>query len=438
MPFTQKFFAHQKNLTYKIITLIACSLISITLITQAAESDEWTRFRGPNGSGLSYATTIPAEFTESDFNWKTELKGIGHSSPVIWQDHIYLLVANPEKEGDRSLVCYSTKNGKELWSVADPYKIHHTNKKLNTFASCTPVTAVEGVYFISSTGENLSIRAVTHDGKERWKQQLDAYTSDHGSASSPILVNGVIIVNTDSKEKRENHIVGIDAPSGKILWSRERVDPDSEKLPHKTVYSTPLIVMLGDKKSVALVSTHHGWLGLDPKTGKTLWQHQENYPNRSVGSPVEKDGLVFATLGASGKGKLSDAFRVGVTGKVEVLYSLDKTGGLGYVPTPLFIDDLLYLWSDKGMLTCREALSGKEVYSEKVGGVYFSSPIAINGRIYCATRDGIMAVIQAGRKFKVLSRHDFDSDIFATPAIANGQLIVRTKTHLISIGGTAK
>lgn len=90
------------------------------------------------------------------------------------------------------------------------------------------------------------------------------------------------------------------------------------------------------------------------------------------------------------------------------------------------------------MLTCREALSGKEVYSEKVGGVYFSSPIAINGRIYCATRDGIMAVIQAGRKFKVLSRHDFDSDIFATPAIANGQLIVRTKTHLISIGGTAK
>lgn len=104
------------------------------------------------------------------------------------------------------------------------------------------------------------------------------------------------------------------------------------------------------------------------------------------------------------------------------------------MPTPLFIDDLLYLWSDKGMLTCREALSGKEVYSEKVGGIYFSSPIAINDRIYCSTRDGIMAVIQAGRDFKILSKYDFESDIFATPAVADGRLIVRTKTHLICIG----
>lgn len=427
--------AHQNILKYTLTIGINCTLISFTLDSMAAEEEGWTRFRGPNGSGLSNAKSIPAEITEADFNWKTKLDGIGHSSPVIWQDHIYLLVANPEKEGDRSLVCYSAESGKELWSFADPYEAHHTNKKLNTFASCTPVTAADGVYFISSTGEKLSVRALTHDGKERWKQQLDGYTSDHGSASSPVLVNGVVIVNTDSKEERKNHIVGIDASNGKTLWSRERIDPASEELPHKTVYSTPLVVKLGEQKTVALVSTHHGWLGLDPKTGKNVWQHKENYPNRSVGSPVENNGLVFATLGASGKGKLSDAFHVDESGKVEVLYSLDKTGGLGYVPTPLLLDDLLYLWSDKGMLTCREALTGKEVYSERVGGIYFSSPIAINGRIYCATRDGIMAVIQAGRAFKILSKYDFDSDIFATPAVAEDRLIVRTKTHLISIGG---
>jgi len=435
MPHQVKIFLRPENLTQVKVSLIACAWIAITFTTQAAESDEWTRFRGPNGSGLSDATTIPAEFTKANTHWKTELKGIGHSSPVVWKNHIYLLVAVPNKEGDRSLVCFSTETGKELWRVADPYESHHTNKKLNTFASCTPVTSAEGVYFISSTGENLSVRALTHDGKERWKQQLDSYTSDHGSASSPILVDGVIIVNTDSKEERKNHVVGIDATNGKILWSRERVDPASEKLPHKTVYSTPLIVMLGKQKTVTLVSTHHGWLGLDPKTGKTLWQHQENYPNRSVGSPVEKSGVIFATLGASGNGKLSDAFRVNDSGKVEVLYSLDKTGGLGYVPSPLFIDDLLYLWSDKGVLTCREAITGKEVYSEKVSGIYFSSPIAINGRIYCSTRDGIMTVVKAGRNFEILARNDLESDIFATPAVANGRLIIRTKTHLISIGG---
>ena len=418
--------------------LIVCGLTAITLEARTVEGGEWTRFRGPNGSGLSDATTIPVEFTEADFNWKIELKGVGHSSPVIWKDHVYLMIADPNKEGGRSMVCFSTETGKEIWRIADNYEAHHSNKKLNTVASCTPVTAAEGVCFISSTGEKLSVRALTHDGKERWKQHLDSYTSDHGSASSPILVDGVIIVNTDSKEERKNHIVGIDASNGKILWSRERIDPSSEELPHKTVYSTPLVVMVGDQKTVAVVSTHHGWLGLNPQTGENIWQHKENYPNRSVGSPVEKDGVLFATLGATGKKKLSDALRIKDGGKVEVLYSLDKDDGLGYVPSPIFVDDLLYLWGDKGMLTCREALSGKEVYSQKIGGRYFSSPIAINGRLYCGDSDGIMNVIQTGRTFKLLASSDLHSGVIATPAVANGRLIIRTKTHLISIGGASQ
>lgn len=420
------------------ITLLASLVAVIPFISQPAQAEEWTRFRGPNGSGLSDATTIPVEFTEPDFNWKTELKGSGHSSPVVWKDHIYLLVASTEKEGERHLVCFSTETGKEIWRAADPYQPHYTNKKLNSFASCTPVTAPEGVYFISSTGENLSVRALTHEGKDSWKQQLDSYTSDHGSASSPILVDGIVIVNTDSKEERKNHIVGIDASNGKILWSRERTDPASEKLPHKTVYSTPIVAMIGDQKTVAVVSTHHGWLGLNPQTGEVVWQHQESYPNRSVGSPVEKDGILFATLGASGKGKLSDALRIKAGGKVEVLYSLNKDDGLGYVPSPIFVDDLLYLWGDNGTLACRDAMDGKQVYNEKVGGRCFSSPVAINGRLYCGDSDGIMNVVQTGRAFKLLAQNDLGSDIVATPAVAGGRLIVRTKNHLISIGGKSK
>jgi outer membrane protein assembly factor BamB len=419
-------------------SLLACLAATISFMGQSAQAAEWTRFRGPNGSGLSDATTIPAQFTASDFNWRTELKGSGHSSPVVWNDHIYLLIASADKEGERHLVCFSTETGKEIWRVEDPYEPHYTNKKLNSFASCTPVTAPEGVYFISSTGENLSIRALTHDGKDRWKQQLDSYTSDHGSASSPILVDGTLIVNTDSKEKRNNHIVGIDAGNGKILWSRERSDPASEKLPHKTVYSTPLVAMVGDQKTVAVVSTHHGWLGLNPRTGDVVWQHQESYPNRSVGSPVEKDGVLFATLGASGKGKLSDALRLKADGGVEVLYSLDKDDGLGYVPSPIFVDDLLYLWGDNGTLACRGALDGKEVYREKVGGRCFSSPIAINGRLFCGDSDGMMNVVQTGRTFKLLAQNDLGSDIVATPAVAGGRLIIRTKNHLISIGGKSQ
>ena len=345
---------------------------------------------------------------------------------------MYLLIADPAKEGDRSLVCFSLQSGKELWRVADTYETHVSNKKLNTFASCTPVTATDGVYFMSSTGTKLSVRGISHEGKPLWQQQLDGYTSDHGSAASPILVDGVLIINTDSKEEQKNNIFGIEAATGKILWTRERTDPDPL---HKTVYSTPIIVKSDDQNTVTLVSTHHGWLGLDPKSGKTVWEHKENYRNRSVGSPVEKDGIVFATLGASGKGKLSAALRVGSEGKSpEVLYELEKEDGLGYVPTPLFVDDLLYLWSDKGFLTCRGAISGKEVYRERIGGAFFSSPIAIGGRIYCASSKGLMTVIQTGREFKTLASNDLGSGVFATPAVADGKLIIRTETHLMSIG----
>ncbi len=418
--------------------LLVCLAAAISLINPTVQADGWTRFRGPNGSGLSDATTVPAEFADSDFNWKTELQGKGHASPVVWNDHIYLLIAGEDKEGERHLVCFSTETGKEIWRVEDPYQPHKTNKKLNTFASCTPVTAPEGVYFVSSSGENLGVRAVTHDGKNRWSQRLDSYTSDHGSASSPILVDGVLIVNSDSKEERKNHVVGINADDGTVLWSQERSDPASDKSSHKTVYSTPVVAMAGKRKTVAVVSTHHGWLGLDPQTGEIVWRHQESYPNRSVGSPVEKDGVLFATLGARGKGKLSDALRLKAGGEVEVLYSLDKNDGLGYVPTPIFVDDLLYLWSDTGTLTCRDAMNGKEVYSEKVGGRCFSSPIAINGRLYCSDSDGMMYVVQTGRTFKLLAQNNLGSDIVATPAVAGGRLFVRTKTHLISIGGKAK
>ncbi len=407
-------------------------ILLVLILSTGIHAGEWARFRGPNGSGLSDSTNIPVEFTKENTRWKIELDGIGHSSPVVWKNHIYLLSADPEREGERSLICYSSNTGAELWRIADHYEPHASNKKLNTYASCTPVTSAEGVYFISSTGNKLCVRAVSHDGKPHWQQYLPHYLSDHGSASSPILVDGVLIVNTDSKEKQKNHLYGIEAATGKTLWNIERSDPDSL---HKTVYSTPLVSTSNGKKAVTVVSTHHGWLGLDPITGETIWQHKENYRNRSVGSPVEKDGILFASLGAAGKGKLSAALKLNPkTSDVQVLYELGAKDGLSYVPSPIFVENLLYLWSDKGFLTCREARTGREVYRERIGGIYFSSPIAIGGRIYCASNKGIMTVVQAGRKFEVLAKNELGSGVFATPAVANDRLIIRTETHLISIG----
>ena len=144
-------------------------------------------------------------------------------------------------------------------------------------------------------------------------------------------------------------------------------------------------------------------------------------------------------MGSGGAGKDSAALRFtsagGKTVQPELAYRLGIKDGLSYVPSPLFYDDLLFLWGDGGIVTCREANSGKEVYEKRVGGNFFSSPIIVDGRIYCGSKEGEMVVLPASRNFEILGRSKFDSGIFATPAVAGGRMFVRTETHLIAVGG---
>ena len=147
------------------------------------------------------------------------------------------------------------------------------------------------------------------------------------------------------------------------------------------------------------------------------------------------EGIVFASVGSGGKGRAATALRPGSGSEPEVLYDLGLTDGLGYVPTPLIHDGRLYLWGDTGILTCRDLLTGELVYEQRINGNFFSSPVLADDKIFCASRDGEMVAVSAGKTFEVLGRSRFASGVNATPAIANNCLYLRTDTHLICIRG---
>ena len=270
---------------------------SASLFASAVSAQEWTRFRGPNGTGVSDARSVPASFAEKDFNWKVAVPGEGHSSPVLWGDKIFLTTNDKGRDGaGRKILCLSAKDGKQLWEWAEKYKPHHINDKFNNFASSTPVVDGDRVYVSWTTGESREVVALGHDGKESWRISRAGFDdTDHGSGASPIIAGGVLIVPNESTGS-DSSVLGLDPKNGEIVWELKRDNA-------KDVYSTPMVVNFDGAEAIVLVGTSNGFTGVNPKDGKVLWQYNPGFKMRSVGSPVVVGDSVFATLGQGGGGK---------------------------------------------------------------------------------------------------------------------------------------
>ncbi|MEM1444063.1 MAG: PQQ-binding-like beta-propeller repeat protein, partial [Verrucomicrobiota bacterium] len=227
---------------------------------------------------------------------------------------------------------------------------------------------------------------------------------------------------------------GLDLLTGETRWKIER-KTEGEEEKHLTAYNTPTTMTIDGLEMVVVLQTNDGWKALDPTTGELLWSHAGEYTMRSVGSIASGNGLLFATFGSGGNGKQATALRPSREGPPEVVYELGIADGLGYVPTPVIHDGLLYLWGDGGVLTCRDAETGAEIYRERIGGNFFSSPVIVDDKIVCGSRDGEFVTVELGPKFEILGRSRLSSGMNATPAIANNRLYLRTDTHLLCIEG---
>ena len=407
--------------------LLAATLTGSLLLSTPLRAQEWTRFRGPNGAGVSAATTVPVQITEADYNWRVPLEGGGHSSPVLWGKKIFLTSAQ-ESTGKRHVLCLDASNGRRLWIRSYDFSAYPRHA-FNSAASSTPAVDKDHVYVIWATPDSFVVHALDHGGKELWKQDLGAYPAQHGGASSPVVVGDTVVVAREP-EGVNGCLAGLDRRTGAIRWKRERASKDA-------AYSTPLVYEpKSDPPEVIFTSTSHGITSLNPETGALNWEVPGVFRARCVGSPVLVNGLVFGTAGNGAGDKQAVAVRPG--GKngdpaPKVEYQVSR--GLIYVPTPILVGDRLFLWGDAGIVTCLRAGTGEQVWSERVGGNFFGSPICVNGKLYAMSTKGELVVVEASDQFKVLARSNLGEASHATPAVADGVLYLRTEGHLISVGG---
>jgi outer membrane protein assembly factor BamB len=401
-------------------------------VSAAAADPQWTRFRGPNGCGIGESATIPASWTERDYRWKVELPGSGFSSPVVWNDRLYL-TSTIEEETTLFVLCLKTSDGSLLWK--QPFKTKpHPKFKANCDASATPAVDKDRLYVVWATPDEHVVLALDQrSGTELWRRDLGPFVAEDGFGASPILVDDVVVITNDQDEGGTSSVVALDQKTGQTRW---KIDRQSKK----AIFSTPcLFEPKGARKQVIVISRAHGITSLDPATGAKNWELGDVFTLRTTGSPLVTAGMIFASNGGGNAGKYLVAVRAGIPEqgvRPEVLYQIKEA--VPYVVTHVDKWPLVFLWSDRGIATCIDGLTGKVHWRERVGGDYLGSPVRVGDRIYCNSRAGEMVVLAAADKFQVLGRMNLGEPSNSTPAVADGVMYLRTASHLMALGGKAK
>jgi outer membrane protein assembly factor BamB len=411
--------------------------VALTACALTAVAQEWTRFRGPNGAGVSQAKTIPTKITDLDINWKIDLPGTGHSSPVLWGERIFL-TSTGDKSGGISVLCLGADDGRLLWRrdfSLTPFPRH----AFNSYAASTPALDAERVYVVWNEPDHYVLTALDHNGKEAWQRDFGSFVSQHGCGSSPIVYQDKVILGNEQDDAKfvkesprsgQSFVVAVDARTGRTLWQTPRRSA-------VVAYSTPCVYEpKNGKPALIFASQANGIYAVDPNTGKILWEHEQAFDKRSVSSPVIAHDVILGSCGSGGGGNFVTAIRPGdpTTGrKTELAYQIKKSAP--YVPTGVGVADMVWLWSDSGIVTCLDAPTGAIRYQERVGGDYFGSPVWVDGRLFCVSTSGELVVLEASDKFNVLHRYPFNELCHSTPAVALGRMFIRTEKHLLSLGG---
>lgn len=415
------------------------TLLAFATALSLAAAD-WPRFRGPDGAAVSTERNLPVEWSdETGIVWKTKLPGPGTSSPIVSGERVFVTCytgvdrsnAGSLDDLQRHLLCLDRGTGEIVWQKSikarlpeDPFR--GPGVPTHGYASSTPVADGEHVYvFFGKSG----VFAFDFEGNQQW--QADVGTgSDRlgfGSAASPVLYGDFVIVNATVESES---IVALDKLTGKQAWKAS-----SEG--YGGTWSTPILVEADGQTDLVLNVTDEIW-GLNPDTGKLRWYAVTGFRSPVCPSLVAKNGVVFAT-GSRGGGLV--AVRVGGNGDVSGSHLKWRSRAGSYVPSPVVYGDYLYCINDQGIAQCLDVETGEVLYNNQrigAGGVY-ASPVAGDGKLYIVSRDSGAVVLSAGGEFAVLGQNEFASDgsIFnASPAISEGQLLLRSDESLYCVGAT--
>lgn len=401
------------------------SLLSLTLLLSSVANgaENWPRFRGENGTGISHQTGIPDTWQETDYAWKIDVPHIGHSAPIVWEKSLFITSA-VEGGSDRFLHCLDADTGMQRWQISMSFQDSPKHVK-NSWASSTPATDGLRVYVIFADEASQIVGAWDFDGRQIWTRNIGAFGKDHGQGVSPIVANGLVIVPND--QPGPSSILALKAEDGTIVWS---VDRPTEK----TSFSTPMLLPGRDGSTQLIcLSQASGLASLDLMTGKLNWKTPP-MPLRTVASPVEHEGLIVAYCGQAGNGKYLLAAHAAEDVKDESRIAFERKVQLPYVPTCIATDGLLFLWGDAGVVSCLEMKTGRELWTKRISDASFSgSPVWIDGRLFAISEAGDVFVVRASRDYELLGRIPLGDRSHSTPAVANGHLYLRTFGKLFAL-----
>jgi len=411
--------------------------IALAALSSAGElqADNWGHWRGPTGNSVAPNASPPTEWSSTkNVKWKVELPGIGSSSPVIWDQQIFVTSAVPEGPGSgRSvtklkfqLLCFDRADGSLLWEkTAVATTPHQETHSTNGFASASPCTDGQHVYaHFGSRG----LYCYTMNGDLVWKRtdfgQMDTRNS-FGEGSSPTLAGDKILVPWD--HEGPSALYALNKLTGKTLWKADRDEP--------TCWATPLVVESNGSYQVVMNGQTCA-RSYDLETGKELWRCA-GQTERPCASAVAGNGLIF--VGSGHRGSFMGAFRPDGRGDIRgtdsVVWTIDHD--TPDIASPLLSQGRLYFHKGKnGQLTCVDAATGKPFYTAaripRLDTMY-ASPVAAGGHIYLTSRSGTTVVIADAPELKIVSVNDVDETVDATPAPVDDQLIIRGEKHLFCI-----
>lgn len=419
------------------------ALFLLLALTSPLLAENWPQWRGPRLDGTSKDSGFPIA-AEGNMTWKVELPGSGHASPIVWEDKVFTVAALPENE-ERVLLCLDRATGRTLWQStvlkAPPEGTH----KLNSLASSTPATDGQSVFtaFLDNA-ETDATRALNagkvfgkgevpkgtvvvsaHDvsGKPLWQVRPGLFSSKHGFCSSPILFEDKVIVNCD--HDGDGYIVALAKADGKELWRIDR--------PNKTrSYCVPLIREMAGRMQMVLSGTMCV-ASYDPHTGKQLWII-DGPTEQFVASLVfsEKTGLLYMTGGFPEHHLL--AIRPDGSGNVTNTHIVWRTNkGVAYVPSPIIEGDHLLIVSDSGVAHCFDAKTGDILWEERLRE-HHASLSSAEGRVYFINDFGVLRAVKPGKTYELLGESELKEKVFASPALSEGQLFIRTDKSVICLG----
>ena len=409
-------------------------VVTLFLCGDVAFAENWPNWRGPTRDGISAETNLPVEWdTEQNIAWKRAMPAWSGSTPVIWNELIFINVA--VDDDNLELWCLDRNTGETQW--ARPLSDGNRRLRKQNMSSPSPVTDGERVWVMTGTG---IIKAFDLEGDELWTRNIPesygAFGLNWGYASSPLLHGNALYVQVlhGMRTDDPSYVLRLNAETGETVWRVERPTEAVRESPDS--YTTPALLEY-DGTTEIVITGGDAVTGHALDTGRELWRADGLNPTRNrsyriIASPVVHDGLIYAPT----RVKPLLALRPGGRGDVlntNVVWATDNGPD---VPTPVTDGELFYVVNDSGIVFVSDAKTGDPVYGPVriQTGTYSASPVLADGKIYITNEGGMTTVFKTGPTFEVLAENDFDDYCLSSPAISDGQIFIRTTGHLYAIG----